>query len=279
MDAAIAHPVNPTSQPSSPSDTTTNMVSSSDTTSSVEEQAAFSTSNLEEREPSQLSSLQPTTNKESSRWGEPHTGNSTSTDSRGSCPGVTSPLVALIPDNNIGRFVSDNPTLWFYVPYNSEMISRGMFLLQDQEDNDVIDPLEFTVSNTPGFVSVSLPPLSPSLKANGDYHWYFELYCDDGNASPVYVDGWLEKATLDDDSVSSDQFSASDLPASLSSTDYFLYRQKYIWFDAVDALLQEWSTSPEDEALREELLNLLQSANVELNAWPEDAGVTSIQYN
>ena len=102
------------------------------------------------------------TNQPSSPWGDPYTGNGTSTDARGTCHDANTPLVALMPDINSGRSVSSYPTFWFYVPYDSEMISRGTFLLQDKDHNDVMQPLEFRLSNsTPGFVSLTFPLMSP----------------------------------------------------------------------------------------------------------------------
>ena len=221
--------------------------------------------------------LDNTANQNSSPWGEPYTGSGTSTDSRGSCPGVSAPLVALIPDGNHGRSLSAYPTFWFYVPYNTETIDHGVFLLQDENHNDVITPLTFSLSNTPGFVSVTLPASEQPLKANNPYHWYFELYCQDNHVSPVSVDGWIEKTSLVQ--IDSGERSASPLLESRPDFSFYpLYRQNFIWFDAVDAVIQEWSEMP-NEQLTEELLSLLQSANVDLEEWPANSVPTPVLPN
>ena len=129
------------------------------------------------------------------------------------------------------------------------------------------------------------------MKANESYHWYFELYCEDDITVPVYVDGWIEKVNLEDTPLSLGLPSSSDGSLSpgqsqiLDSTSpsspmalYSLYRQNFIWFDAVDAILQEWSETP-DDGLTEELLSLFQSANVGFNTWPENAGFTPVRYD
>ncbi|MEM9215882.1 MAG: DUF928 domain-containing protein [Cyanobacteria bacterium P01_F01_bin.150] len=239
----------------------------------------------------------PSSNQQPSPWGDPYTGNGTSTDARGSCLGVDVPLVALIPDINHGRSLASQPTLWFYVPYSSETISRGIFLLQNRDHDNVIAPLEFTLPGTPGFVSLTLPPSAQSLKANEAYRWYFELYCADNNESPIYVNGWIEKTVLENSSFHaedglSDQAHYSDTqltcseilnPGTLSNPQpeylYSWYRQNFIWFDAVDTILQQWTETPDDYLLTEELQALLQSANVEFNTLPENFSSTAIQYD
>lgn len=236
--------------------------------------------------------LQPTTtNQPSSPWGDPYTGNGTSTDARGTCHDANTPLIALMPDINSGRSVSSYPTFWFYVPYDSETISRGTFVLQDKEHNEVMEPLEFTLSNTtPGFVSLTFPQDVPPLKANVSYRWFFELYCED-DRTPVYVNGWIEKINLEDTPLTPVLPSSSDgrlslgqplrieSPSTPSQMElYSLYRQNFIWFDAVNAILQEWSETP-DDGLTEELLSLLQSANVGFNTWPENVDSTPVRYD
>ena len=230
------------------------------------------------------SSSQASSSDAASPWGDPYTGNGTSTDSRGSCPGVSSPLVALMPDVNSGRSLSDYPTFWFYVPYNSETIASGEFLLQDVEHNDVISPVAFTLSNTPGFVSVTLPSSAPPLKANQPYHWYFELYCQGNTVSPVYVDGWIEKTSLDQDHLDSHLPSETSTNVGSVSTSnenemslYSLYRDHFIWFDALDTIIQEWSEMPNQD-LADELLSLLQSANVDIEEWPAHTELTPVLY-
>lgn len=230
-------------------------------------------------------------NQQSSPWGdEPHTGSSTSTDARGNCPGVSTPLVALMPDINYGRSVSSTPTLWFYVPYDSETISRGEFVLQDEDHNNVIEPQAFTLSNTPGFVSLMIPSSESPLKTNQSYHWFFELYCEEDSSSPVYVEGWIEKTPLDGGPGSSAPFSpfnplldTQDFPPQTPLNGpqhlYSLYQQNSIWFDAVNILIKEWSESPDDALLRSEVLSLLQSANVDINPLPETTTFSDVRYD
>lgn len=216
-----------------------------------------------------------------SRWGRPYTGNGTSTDARSGCAaGSEDPLVALVPDVNFGRSLSSHPTLWFYVP-DSSLLTAGSFVLVDEDHNDVLPPLEFTLGNTPGFVGVRLPKSASSIETNKSYHWYFELYCDD-SSSAVSVDGWIERTTpaewgTDDASTVSEQWSDQAIESPNLQT-YDFYRNHFIWFDAFDFMFQEWSETHTDAA-KEELLSLMQSANVALNAWPMDASVIQISYD
>ena len=186
VDSAIAQPVFPNSQLTAHS----HVVIEPDSSASLEWE------NVSHPPLQSAATNQPS----SSPWGDPYTGNGTSADARReACHNVDTPLVALMPDINSGRSISSYPTFWFYVPYDSETISKGIFLLQDKEHNEVMEPLEFTLSNsTPGFVSLTFPQNVPPLKANESFHWYFELYCEDDTIPLVYVDGWIEKINLED---------------------------------------------------------------------------------
>lgn len=219
-------------------------------------------------------------------WGDPYTGNGTSTDSRSSCTGLDAPLVALVPDVNLGRSLSDTPTLWFYVPARSDRLTMGSFVLLEEDYSDVLSPLDFTLDNTAGFVGVRLPKSSVALmERNKPYHWYFELHCDD-SSSVVSVDGWIERTTLDDSGLGDASTDPAPDPAqwtdqALDSTSlqaYAFYRNHFIWFDAFDVLLQELSNTNSDDA-KVEFLSLLQSANVSLDECPIDADVTLITYD
>ena len=244
----------------------------------------------------QQTSLQRQTKKQSARssarnassprpqpspWGRPYTGNGTSTDARSSCAGSEEPLIALVPDINLGRSLSSHPTLWFYVPYGSELFTKGSFVLVDEDHNDVLHPLDFTLDNTPGFVGVRLPKSASFIETNKSYHWYFELFCDDAS-SVISVDGWIERSNVpewdtNDDSTAPEQWSDQTVQ-SPNQQAYDFYRNHFIWFDAFDVMFQEWSDTNSDDA-KEELLSLLQSANVALNSWPRDASVTQISYD
>ena len=215
-----------------------------------------------------------------SPWGRPYTGSGTSTDARSGCAGLDAPLVALVPDTNFGRSLSITPTLWFYVPQNSGLLSAGSFSLVDENYNDVFAPLDFTLDDASGFVGVRLPKAVSLLEPNKPYHWYFELFCED-SSSVLSVDGWIEQATLDEQGIDERSTPEQGIEQSLESSSlhpYAYYRNHFIWFDAFDIMLQEWRDTHSNDA-EEELLSLLQSANVALDEWSTDARFTLLQWD
>ncbi|MGJ3249108.1 MAG: DUF928 domain-containing protein [Elainellaceae cyanobacterium] len=197
-----------------------------------------------------------------SHWGERHTGSQTSGDPRDECPQVDVPLTALMPDTHWGKSTSQTPTFWFYVPYTSQQIDRGEFVLQDAEGFDVIEPIQFALPATPGFVRLTLPESVPVLEAGVDYSWAFQLYCDRESRTPIFVEGWIQREIPTDEI--SNQLEAGLIPT------YQVYWENGIWFDAVDALMQAWQEHPTNGVLETEWIRLLQEGGLDTEALPAD---------
>ena len=195
-------------------------------------------------------------------WGEEHRGKQTSTGSRNDCPDVAADLTALIPTTKWGKTVSQSPTFWFYVPYTSEQIAFGKFILQNQQGFNQIEPIKFTVHQTPGFVSFTLPETTPPLELWTDYYWAFELYCSPTTRSPIYVAGWIQSVLPNGDI--NEQLYAE------TPQIYQVYWEKMIWFDAVNELIQQRLKQPNDRTLEAEWLRLLQDAGLDTEQLPTE---------
>lgn len=90
---------------------------------------------------------------------------------------------------NWGKTVSPTPTFWFYVPYSPNEEHSGEFVLQDEKYNDVYRT-PFTLPQTSGFVSLTIPSTEASLATNNWYFWSFKLYCGQKPSSTsVFVEG------------------------------------------------------------------------------------------
>lgn len=188
-------------------------------------------------------------------WGEPHTGSQTGTGQRNDCPDVSGSLTALMPKTNWGKTVSQSPTFWFYVPYSSEQIAVGKFVLQDEQGINQIKPIQFTLPETPGFVSFTLPETAPLLEVGTDYYWAFELYCHSKSRTPIYVEGWIQRSLANGDIGNQRDVEANQM--------YQVYWENRIWFDAVNELTQQRFKQPNDRALETEWLRLLQDAGLD----------------
>jgi|GEM_PF-1314173 len=195
-------------------------------------------------------------------WGKPHTGSQTGTGSRNDCPEVSGSLTALIPNTNWGKTVSQSSTFWFYVPYSSEEIAFGKFVLQDKKGIDLIEPIQFTLPETPGFVSFKLPETAPLLEVGTDYYWAFELYCNPKGRTPIHVEGWIQRVLTNSN--------MGNQPDTEATQMYQVYWEKRIWFDAVHELIQQRLKQPTDRALEAEWLRLLQDAGLDTEQLPTE---------
>ena len=95
-----------------------------------------------------------------------------------------------------GETTKASPTLWFYVPYTRSTPSEGTahFMLLDKSQKPVFaNPLNLSLPDHPGIISVSLPP-QISLKHDEAYFWYFSVICDlDHPSRNPSVNGWIRR--------------------------------------------------------------------------------------
>ncbi|NEQ71571.1 MAG: DUF928 domain-containing protein [Symploca sp. SIO2D2] len=122
---------------------------------------------------------------------------------RGYCEETDTPFTPLLPVSESGfsgLTITEHPTFWFYIPYQTSSISSGQFSLIDQEENEIYWA-SFQLPETPGFVKVSLPQQAPSLANNQEYHWHFELTCTSTASSSeekVWHQGVVQRVELAD---------------------------------------------------------------------------------
>ena len=93
------------------------------------------------------------------------------------CPTVDPKMTALVPEE-MGLTVSNSPTFWFYIPYNSQEVQTGEFVLQDEKGEKDIYRTTFKFSDTPGIVNLPLPENLPkSLEIERPYLWSLVVFC------------------------------------------------------------------------------------------------------
>ena len=182
-------------------------------------------------------------------------GRQTAGDSRDSCPMVSQRLTALMPTSHWGKTVTERPTFWFYVPYSAQQVPVGEFVLQDENRQDAYR-VPFTLPQTPGFVSFTLPA-SAALRNEQWYRWYFKVYChSDQNSSPIFVQGWIQK-------IASDPMLQSQLKSEALRDDV-VYATQGIWYDAIAHLAELRLNNPQSTALAADWHQLLQAQGVDL---------------
>ncbi|MCL1474988.1 DUF928 domain-containing protein [Argonema antarcticum] len=189
------------------------------------------------------------------------TTDSKSTGSRGDCLSKSIPLTRLVGGSKLESTVSDRPTFWVYVPYAPEEASSGEFSLQDGEKNIYRTP--FSLSRTPGIVSVTIPPTVKPLEIGKKYRWYFTLNCPQRegspeNSTPAFVTGQVQRIAI-----------TSELDSQLKAAKTALeraviYAKNGIWYDTITELGQLRLKEPENREAINAWINLFKSEDVRL---------------
>ncbi|NJM69379.1 MAG: DUF928 domain-containing protein [Scytonema sp. RU_4_4] len=176
--------------------------------------------------------------------------------SRGSCLVANKPpLIALVPNIGAGLTVTESPTFWFYVPYTLTSDYSVEFVLKDNQDNTVYKNKFSGKGTSEGIVNLRLPS-TISLEAGKDYDWYFLIYCDAQNQDKfVYVNGSVRRVEH------------PDLKRQLTSTSdqdrIAWYKAEGIWYEALTVMAERVSVSPQDDKIRQDWTDLLQSVGLE----------------
>ncbi len=167
-----------------------------------------------------------------------------------SCKSTSKPLTALIPVKNPVLTTREHLTFLFYVPYASDDVRLGEFsLLVGPEEKTRLYKTRFTLPQTPGIVSITLPSAPEyALEEDQYYHWYLKLYCQTNTSSQPSVDvnGWVQRVALTPERER--QINAAT-PG--------------VWYDALANLAENLRTSPMDATLRNDWVNLLKSIGSE----------------
>jgi Domain of Unknown Function (DUF928) len=194
-------------------------------------------------------------------------GNRSAAASRDTCPTVSQPLTALVPEyrsaqgNRVwGLTGVDHPTLLVYVPYGKTSIVDLSFTLQD-ESNPADTKIIYQNPNlapaaTPGIMRIALPKSSKPLVANQPYHWFLKLNmgCTVGQR-PIFVDGWLQRVDLD-------RTLTEQLKQASPTSKIALSAENGLWYDALNSLASLRATKPQDPGLKQDWQNLLKSIDL-----------------
>ena len=158
-------------------------------------------------------------------------------------------LTALIQNAGSDLTASESPTLWFYVPYESEKVGYMEFSLHDSEDTTIIYRTQVKLEGQPGIIKIAIPPGGNFLPEHRErFRWYFSLDCD-GNTEEGFdlvVNGWLQWLQIDLADANQD-----------GDRLYTIYREKGIWLDAITNLGERYFANSEDRQIEEKWTELL----------------------
>ncbi len=191
------------------------------------------------------------------RRGTPGPGRREGAGSRG-CPPVEKPLTALVPitknSQNIeyvlGTTTAEYPTFWFYVPYKLTPESKVIFVLTDDQSNEIYTVTSLMAKGTtPGIIS--LHPTKFPLKVGQNYQWYFYVDCNPTDSSEsnekVVVNGWVQRLSL------------QETPSGTPLEQAVVYGRKGMWYDTLTIVGEQLRANPQDAGIKAKLTGLLQA--------------------
>jgi len=164
-------------------------------------------------------------------------------------------FTALVPENKIGRTVSDYPTFFFYLPQPNAELAE--FILQDENGNLIYEQ-NLTIKNLSGVIGVSIPANTdlPPLEVGKKYTWVFSLVCDPEDRSGDKVEkGVVRRVEL-----------SAEILGELENADprrkTFIYAQNGIWQDALSNLAAARRANPNDPVFQTDWESLLGSVTL-----------------
>ncbi|MEG4066048.1 DUF928 domain-containing protein [Microcoleus sp. Pol11C2] len=164
-------------------------------------------------------------------------------------------FTALIPENKIGRTVSEYPVFFFYLPQTEAQ--EAEFVLKD-ENGKPIYQTTLKTNNSSGVIGVSLPAdknVSP-LQVGKNYRWSVALICDaQDRSADMLEEGIVRRVEL-----------SADIRSQLEKADArqktFIYAQNGIWQEALSNLAAARGANPNDAELTADWESLLDSVKL-----------------
>lgn len=188
---------------------------------------------------------------------------------RGDCVATAIPLTRLMGHQTPSLYLTTNshPTFWFYVPYQPEQVTSGIFSLQDPAGLNEYWRTRFYFPETasksvPGIVSVTLPQTENPLEPDFVYQWFFEFDCptpdsSDERTSPASINGQVQRVEVN-----------PELEAQLNAANNLveqaeIYAEEGFWYDVLTEVGQLYLDNPQSEAIGELWQNLLQDIGLD----------------
>lgn len=157
-------------------------------------------------------------------------------------------LAALVPAEIGGVTQREQPTWWFYSPFNPRVYSllHAQFIVT-KDDKNFLPPIDVTLPETPGFFSVSIP-LDSHLEVNEWYVWTLLVICDPPDDSQyIEINGWIKR-----------------IPEHEDSDEYLR------WYDPLDSLAQTRCDNPDDREASQQWEERLSSVEDQLEPWAQE---------
>ncbi|WP_019507727.1 DUF928 domain-containing protein [Pleurocapsa sp. PCC 7319] len=174
------------------------------------------------------------------------------------CPDTPKPLTGLFANRGQDFTLSEFPTFLFYVPYGAKDISLMEFLLLDETQTKTIYHTSVQLNQQPGIIKIQLPQEARyALVENQTYHWRFNLDCQSNQAivPDLFLQGWIRRIPITSEIKNQLQ--------SAQSSEYLVYRDQGIWYDAIANLAELHFATPANEQLTKDWNDILRSIKLD----------------
>jgi hypothetical protein len=137
-----------------------------------------------------------------------------------------------------GQTQINEPTLFFYLPYEPESYDALVFRLDDYENRrEIIPEQPVMVSESPGIIGITFPE-GTVLEKNVNYRWSLIVeFVPGGNSSDIVVSGRIQKTELSEETSSELQKATSVLERA------DILGEAGIWYDMLAELALNHSES------------------------------------
>jgi hypothetical protein len=150
--------------------------------------------------------------------------------------------------------LSEQPTLWFYIPYTSTEVQSIEFTLHNAQLTKTLYRATVPAPATAGIIAV--PTQSSSILETGkNYRWKLVIQCKSKSTDEpdLVVNGWLQRLEL-----------PVNLSSQIRSASPRQRTQLYLdadgWYDALTNLAELRLKDPQDPTLQDQWRQLLKTA-------------------
>lgn len=178
---------------------------------------------------------------------------------RGPCPNGSDQITALSPQTNAGLTTSASPKFYLYVPASIALpmeFKLSEFTDENNENEKEVYQTTFTLTGTPGVISVSMPADAPQLEVGKNYYWSFSLICqNNAPEASIIRGGWIKRSEVSPRLQQElETAKAIDRPG--------IYAREAIWFDTVSSLAELRRLEPDNPTLTKNWEALLNSVEL-----------------
>ena len=156
------------------------------------------------------------------------------------CAQATTPLVAIVPETNLGATAVPKPTFWLSVPEVTSAKHLDFYLFNDKEE--LVYQTSLIVKPTANIVGLDLSTMvnAPSLDVNHRYRWAASMVCNPENHSEnIAVEGWVDRVEA----------------TSLGNNQ--------LWYDQLGIVIEQLQRNPHNQAVSSQWYTLIASARLE----------------